>query len=87
MTLSPIKIISSMSQQADHVASRMVLFYAGPAVPFVPTYFSFLGLGVDCRKGRPQTENEPLDVDASKTAFEQLAKEINTSNDREFIVG
>ena len=36
---------------------------------------------------RPQTENEPLDVDASKTAFEQLAKEINTSNDGEFIVG
>ena len=76
-----------MSQQADHVASRMVLFYAGPAGPFVPTYFSFLGVREDCRKGRPQTENEPLDVDASKTAFEQLAKEINTSNDREFIVG
>lgn len=30
-----------------------------------------------------QSEKEPLDVDASRTAFEKLAKEINESNDKE----
>ena len=31
-----------------------------------------------------QSEKEPLDVDASRTEFEKLAKEINASNDKEF---
>lgn len=30
-----------------------------------------------------QSEKEPLDVDASRTAFEKLAKEINANNDKE----
>jgi hypothetical protein len=30
-----------------------------------------------------QSEKEPLDVDASRTAFEKLAKEINAGNDKE----
>ena len=30
-----------------------------------------------------QSEKEPLDVEASRTAFEKLAKEINETNDKE----
>ena len=30
-----------------------------------------------------QSEKEPLDVEASRTAFENLAKEINASSDKE----
>lgn len=30
-----------------------------------------------------KSEKEPLDIDASRTAFEQLAKEINASHDKE----
>ena len=30
-----------------------------------------------------KSEKEPLDVDASRTAFEKLAKQINVSNDKE----
>ena len=30
-----------------------------------------------------QSEKEPLDVEASRTAFEKLAKEINASSDKE----
>ena len=30
-----------------------------------------------------QSEKEPLDVDASRIAFEKLAKEINAGNDKE----
>ena len=30
-----------------------------------------------------QSEKEPLDVEASRTAFEKLAKEINATNDKE----
>ena len=30
-----------------------------------------------------QSEKEPLDVEASRTAFEKLAKEINVTNDKE----